>query len=171
MTIAEVTTAINALKPHSYSAAQIIAWLSELDTSVYWQLVRTVNPYDEFEEYDENGDPVVYNTNDIISFDNRPYVCLADGVDENPDDAPTSWAEETWAGYTDSTAETTTLLAPVPYDRPLYIHWLCMQINLYNRELIQYNNEAALYTMAWDALANHLNRTFPPCALATHFGL
>ena len=77
----------------------------------------------------------------------------------------------TWTPYASDIAASTVLLAPVPYDIPLYIHWLSMQISMYNREMMHYNNEAVLFNMAWQNLANHLNRTFPPVAKATHFSL
>lgn len=165
MTIAEAKAAIAALNPHSYTNAEIIAWLSEIDTNVYWQLVRKVNPYDEH-------DPKkAYAINDLISFNNTPYKALAAGVLEDPDEDPDSWAEETWTPYASNISDSTVLLAPVPYDIPLYIHWLSMQISMYNREMMHYNNEAALFNMAWQNLADHLNRTFPPVAKATHFSL
>jgi hypothetical protein len=165
MTIAEAKAAVAALNPHNYTDAEIIAWLSEIDTNIYWRLVRKVNPYDAH-------DPdKVYAINDLISHKNTPYKALASGVLENPDDAPASWAEETWAAYAPNIVPSTVLLAPVPYDIPLYLHWLSMQISLYNKEMAQYNNEAVLYNIAWQNLADHLNRTFPPVAKATHFSL
>ena len=165
MTIAEVTAAVTSLKPQGYTAAQIIAWLSELDTKVYWQLVRKVNPYDEHDPEHE------YTLNELISFDNRPYKALAAGLLENPEDAPASWAEETWTPYASNIVDTTTLLAPVPYDAELYIAFLSMKISRYNRDWNSYNIEAQEFNRAWQELANHLNRTFPPCAPATHFTL
>lgn len=172
MTIKEAVDNADALKPNAYTEAQKVAWLSELDTSIYWKLVRKVNPNEEF---DETGD-TTYNTGDIVYFYALPYVCLADGVTESPEDAPASWQEESWdkTPY-DTTAvgydEDAVLLCPVPYDIPLYTHWLCMQISLYNREILYYNNEAALFNAAWTELANHLHRSFTPVSRATHFQL
>ena len=168
MTIKDSIGAIDLLKPNAYTEGQKVAWLSELDTSIYWQLVRKVNPNDD---YDPDK---TYNTGDTVDFGETPYVCQADGVSESPEDAPDSWAAETWAGY-DSTDnafdEDTILLAPVPYDIPLYTNWLALKISLFNREIQHYNNESLLFNVAWGNLANHLVRSFRPVAKATHFQL
>lgn len=168
MTIKEAVDTADVLKPNAYSEAQKVAWLSELDTSIYWKLVRKVNPNEEFDETGET----TYDTGDIVYFGSLPYVCLADGVTESPEDAPASWEEESWTGYSTSDPaydEDTVLLCPVPYDIPLYTHFLSMKISLYNREIGYYNNETMLFNASWRELENHLIRSFPPVARATHF--
>jgi len=81
------------------------------------------------------------------------------------------WLPEAWEGYEENISRETELLAPAPYDIPLYTHWLCMKISLYNRELTHYNSEAILFAEARDALARHITRAYPSAQGSTHFRL
>lgn len=170
MTIKEAIDRVDLLKPNTHTTAQKALWLSELDTRLYWNLVRKVNVYDEF---DETGD-TTYDTGDEVTFQNVPNICQADGVTESPLDAPTSWAEETWTGYDSEDVgydEDTVLLCPVPYDIPLYTYWLSAQISFWNREINFYNNELSMFNATWQQVANHLFRTFTPVQKAEFFQL
>jgi hypothetical protein len=167
MTIQEVITQVDALQPNDFTAAQKIAWLDQLDRNVYRRLVRRARVYDLYRDPGVYGDP--YMTGDQVTYRGIPYTALADNLTESPDEAPDSWQEDTFAGYTVETDTTTDLLAPEPYDEPLYTSWLLMQMDLFNREIDQYNNHALLYNTAWDDLARHLKRTFMPIQEVTHF--
>lgn len=63
-----------------------------------------------------------------------------------------------------------TLLAPPPHD-VMYRYYLEMQIDLYNKELGNYNNTASLYNAAYAEFAARYNRQHMPKAVATHFKL
>lgn len=54
-----------------------------------------------------------------------------------------------------------TLLAQPPFDQ-MYLHYLQAQIHYQNGELNRYNNAIALFQAAFDAYANHYNRTHRP---------
>jgi hypothetical protein len=167
-TIRSAIDRVDLLQPNSYTEAQKVAWLDELDKSVYWRILRNVNLYSEWD------DTMISMTDDAVMYGNKPYVCLADNVTENPTDAPDSWAEETFTGY-DSTAvgydEDTELLVLDPYGISLYTNWLLMQISLYNREIDHYNNQAALFNNAWSDYAAYIIRTYMPIQATTHFQL
>ncbi len=81
------------------------------------------------------------------------------------------WLPETWAGYDADTGRETELLAPVPYDIPLYTHWLCAKVSLYNREMPHYQNETVLFNEAWGALGRYMTRAYPSVVKTTHFRL
>lgn len=75
----------------------------------------------------------------------------------------------TFGGYTDKDMDTE-LLAKAPHDI-LYGHYLEMQIDLYNKELANYNNTSRLYNMAMTEYSNWYTRTHMPIGRATHFKL
>lgn len=62
------------------------------------------------------------------------------------------------------------LLVKAPHD-VLYRHYLEMQIDLYNKELTNYNNSARLYNTALSEFSNWYTRNHMPCQRATHFKL
>lgn len=41
MTIAQVTGKLTALKPHAYSAAEVVDWLSKIEGRVYAEIIQT----------------------------------------------------------------------------------------------------------------------------------
>jgi len=167
-TIRSAIDRVDLLQPNAYTEAQKVAWLDELDKSVYWRILRKVNLYSEW------VDIMTSMTGDTVMHLNTPYVCLADNVTESPADAPDSWDEQTFAGY-DSAAdgydEDTELLVIDPYGIPLYTNWLLMQISLYNREINHYNNQSTLFNNAWSDYAAYIIRTYMPIQATTHFQL
>lgn len=54
-------------------------------------------------------------------------------------------------------ADTELLLAPAPYDR-MYIYFLCAQIDMQNQEFDLYQNNAALYNLAYSDYAAYYAR-------------
>jgi len=60
--------------------------------------------------------------------------------------------------YTDDTDGMTTLLVPPPYD-DIYITWLNLKKDLYNREISGYNNGMAMFNSQYADFANFWNRT------------
>ncbi len=53
------------------------------------------------------------------------------------------------------------LLAPKPYDR-MYVYFLCAQIDKHNQEFDLYQNNAALYNLAYNDYAAYYNRQIAP---------
>ena len=68
---------------------------------------------------------------------------------------------DTFAGYDQSTAPDTELLAKAPYDE-IYRFYLEMQIDLANQEYEKYNNSAVLYANAWGQFARAYHREHKP---------
>lgn len=122
MTIKQAQDKLTALKPHAYSAAEVVDWLSKIEGRVFAEIIQT----------HENPDLIVF------------------------------------AGYTTSTADSTALIAPTPYDE-LYLYGLMVQVDLHNMELDKYNNSAALFNKAWSDFAAFWNREFMPVQRVTHF--
>ena len=58
-------------------------------------------------------------------------------------------------------ADDTLLLAPKPYDR-MYVYFLCAQIDKHNQEFDLYQNNAALYNLAYNDYAAYYNRQIAP---------
>lgn len=83
---------------------------------------------------------------------------------ELPEGMPTEYV-----AYTQDDMERE-LLAKAPHD-VLYRHYLEMQIDLYNKELQNYNNSARLYNTALSEYSNWYTRNHMPLKKATHFKL
>lgn len=64
-------------------------------------------------------------------------------------------------GYTENTNLTKELLVPAPYD-DIYLRYLELQIDYANSEFGKYNNSMSMYKAAYNAYANHYNRTHMP---------
>lgn len=62
------------------------------------------------------------------------------------------------------------LLAPPPYD-VMYKYFLEAQIDLYNKELNNYNNTSKLFNSAHEEFENWYNKRYMPRARVTHFKL
>ena len=73
-----------------------------------------------------------------------------------------------FTGYGDSTDPNTELLVPAPFDE-LYLRWLESQIDYANGEYDKYNNSILMYQAAYDAYANHYNRSHLPKGAAMKF--
>lgn len=169
MTIKDVLGMVDALQPNDFDEARKIAWLDQLDRNIYWRIVRKAQVHPLYRSPALGNDP--YMTGDKVTYRGNPYTALGDNVMESPDEAPASWRQEDFEGYTTTTDRDTELIAPEPYDEPIYTSWLLMQMDLFNREIDQYNNRAVLYNTAWDDLARHIMRTFMPVQEVTHFRL
>ena len=61
----------------------------------------------------------------------------------------------------DTGADDVLLLAPKPYDR-MYVYFLCAQIDKHNQEFDLYQNNAALYNLAYNDYAAYYNRQIAP---------
>ncbi len=75
----------------------------------------------------------------------------------------------TFTGYTTGDMDRA-LLAAAPHDL-MYRYYLEMQIDLYNKEISNYNNTANIYNRAYADFASWYNREHMPRAVATHFRL
>jgi len=54
------------------------------------------------------------------------------------------------------------LLAPPPYDRALYVNWLFCRMDYHNGEISRYNQSAAMFREAQQALLSFWNRSRRP---------
>lgn len=61
----------------------------------------------------------------------------------------------------DTGTDSVLLLVPAPYDR-MYVYFLCAQIDKHNQEFDLYQNNAALYNLAWNDYAAYYNRQIMP---------
>lgn len=125
MTLKEVITLVDTLKPNQYGEAQKVAWLSECDAGVWKNIIDT---------HERDGS-----------------------------------MPEKFTGYTTGDMGAT-LLAAAPHDL-MYRYYLEMQIDLYNKEISNYNNTASIYNRAYADFAAWYNREHMPKANATHFRL
>ncbi len=169
MTIQEALTQADALQPGAYSEIERVGWLNELDKMIYWRIIRKANIYPLFRPKLTGDAP--YMAGDGVMFKDIPYLCSVDGTMKDPDESPEAWVEDTFKGYDEDTDKNTELLAPVPYDIPLYTHWLMMKASLYNREINHYNSQTLLFQQAYDDLQRHIIRTFLPIQGVTHHKL
>ena len=63
--------------------------------------------------------------------------------------------------YTDDTDLDTVLLVEEPFDE-VYLRWMEAQIDYTNGEYSKYNNSITMFNTAYQAYANHYNRTHMP---------
>lgn len=84
---------------------------------------------------------------------------------ERPEGMP-----EVFLGYDPDRDMDRKLLAPAPHDM-LYRYYLEAQIDLYNKELNNYNNTSRTYNVAYAAFAAWYNTTYMPRRYATHYRL
>lgn len=76
---------------------------------------------------------------------------------------------EQYVGYTTDNLDAQ-LLAAAPHDL-IYRYYLEMQIDLYNKEVGNYNNTATIYNRGYADYAAWYNRTHMPRMHATHYKL
>lgn len=84
--------------------------------------------------------------------------------------APDEHTPESFAGYDAGTDGTTELLVPSPYS-DLYMHYLSMKVDLYNTEIVNYNNDKDLFNGAYDSYAQYYNRTHMPIQAVRRFNV
>ena len=60
------------------------------------------------------------------------------------------------------------LLAPAPYDE-IYVHWLCAQMDYYEREYESFNAANAMFEALWRRFRNAWNREHRHQAAEKHF--
>lgn len=77
---------------------------------------------------------------------------------------------ETFDGYDMDTPGTQELLVPSPYS-DIYMHFLAMKVDLYNAEIINFNNNQQLFNLAYDTYAQAYNRTHMPVQTVRRFTL
>ena len=169
MTIQEALTQADALQPGAYSVNERVGWLDELDKMIYWQIIRKANIYPLFRRKLTGDAP--YMAGDGVMFKDTPYLCSVDGTMKDPEESPEAWTEYTFDGYTETTDQNTLLLVPIPYDIPLYTHWLMMKASLYNREINHYNSQTLLFQNAYNDYQKYMIRTHLPIQGATHHRL
>lgn len=66
-----------------------------------------------------------------------------------------------FAGYTEETNLTTTLLVPAPYD-DIYLYWLESRVDYWNGETGRYNNSISMYNATYSEYEKYYNRTHMP---------
>ena len=149
MTISEAITKIDALRPNMYTDAEKIGWLSKLDGMIYYEILgqRQRPPQPEIPRW--------------------PNPLTEDGTwepyPEPPAEDETTWtgADDSFTGYSGTTATTTALLVPYPYDQELYVSYLMMMVDEANGEIEKYNQSSTLYNNALLAYRNFVNRQRP----------
>ena len=124
MTISQLLNQIDALKPNHFTAPEKVAWIRELDSRFYAEVVLN----------HEGGDLVVY----------EPYQEDASGDTE--------------------------LLIKEPYDG-CYLHYLAMQIDLYNMEIHKYNNSKEIFDQLYAQAAAAYTRENMPLRRVSHLKL
>ena len=158
MTIQEALSAIDALRPNMFTEAEKLAWLSECDGLIWYDVLgmrqrpavpevpRRPNPLDEDGRWHPYPEP------------------------PEPDEEPWTGADDSFTGYTsatrtvidpetgEETEEPVTLLVPYPYDRDLYTYYLMMKVDEGNAEFDKYNQSSKLFNNALLTYRNFVNR-------------
>lgn len=115
MTIKEIISTCDHIKPNQYSDSDKIGWLNDLDGTIKKEIIDTHEGYEDV----------------------------------------------TFAGYTEDTNQDTALLVGSPYT-DVYLYYLFSKIDLNNAEYTRYNNNASLFSSAYDAYAAYYNRQHMP---------
>lgn len=142
MTIKECIDRTDNLNPNQYSEEQKVAWLSELDCNIFTDIILTHYPY----------------------FGERPLPRVTPfSEDDDPARVAVPCVKPEFKPYSvDNMTEQ--LIAPFPYDN-LYIAYLQMKIDEANKDSVQYNNSAIMFTTYYNNFSTHYNRTHKPINL------
>lgn len=143
MTIKEVLDRVKADRPGEATVAELIKWLSDLDTR--WSMEMIDTHHQKSDAYERR----VTGLLDSIE------AWVTSGEEEEAD------LPEPFFGYDEDTDENTELLVHSPDDE-MYIYWLYSKIDVRLGEIARYNNDAMLFNAAWSAAARRYNRTHMP---------
>lgn len=78
------------------------------------------------------------------------------------------WEGIALAPYTEDTPDDTLLMFKPPHDE-MYLYYLMMMMDLYNNELVKYQNSSALFNAAYQDAVAAYTRQVRPLAPVTHF--
>lgn len=136
MTIDEVITYVDEVKPNDYSYDLKIKWLSQLDGIIKRDWIDT------------------HKLDLPFPF---PPPAPKEG-EQGEDDETEGKTERAMPPYDTDTPHDTVLLAYPPYDM-MYVHWVESKIDYHNHEYDKYNNSATQYNDIYTAFARHFSRT------------
>ena len=136
------------LKPNMYGLPEKIKWLSRLDERIFENIIRT----------------------HVLSEEEMaPFLPETEQGEEETEEAADGWhpipgppapPELVFSGYTEEDQDKE-LIVKSPYDE-LYVHWLCAQIDWYNREFGGFNASNAIFESTYTAFRNAFNQTHMP---------
>ena len=134
---------VDAIKPNSYTVAEKLAWVSELDGNIYHDLKEW---YDNPEEINEAWFSARLMGNGL----KLPY-------DEHEDYTPTVTPYVYKDGTQIFVKVSAILLAPFPYDA-MYVTWLSAKIDYANGDIAKYNNAKVMFDEQYGSFMNWVNR-------------
>jgi len=151
MTVIQAITQAKSVKPSLYDDAIMVAWLSELDATIYHEYLTG---YEQpAEEQEPAPEPVIPETPAPDTGDVDAGADTATEDSEAPkDEKPFPWP------YDPEKDMDTVLLVPEPYSG-LYVKYIAAQVDYYNGEIGRYNNSMVMFNMALAQFIDYYNRT------------
>lgn len=155
MTIMEIINHLDAVKPNSYSQAEKIKWLNQVEWMIKKEIVDTHEAVIDVIFNDVTGKLDLYVYGVLKgSYDRKETttkeLCETHKADKHPFD-----------GYDTMSSLAKKVIAESPYDK-LYIHWLEAQIDYANGEYPKYHNSMTMFNESYDEFAKWYNRAHMP---------
>jgi len=149
MKVIEAITQAKSVKPSQYDDAIMVAWLSELDATIYHEYLTG---YEQPQPEAAPSEPESPEPN----AGNEDATGEADGTQE---DAENETEEKSFPWPYDPAKDMdAVLLVPEPYSG-LYVKYIAAQVDYYNGEIGRYNNSMVMFNMALAQFIDYYNRT------------
>lgn len=168
MTINELLTEVDDLKPNLYDDRQKIKWINQVEGRIIKEILETHEPDKELEEQNLLQGERTEDTESSGDVEETEDAEGAENTENGPSKEETGWKlvkpmekrrpVYEFKGYNEETNMDTELIAKEPYT-DLYKFYLISMINLYNEEYDRYQNAAMLFNNAYQDYANYYNRT------------
>lgn len=176
MTINELLTEVDDLKPNQYDDKQKIRWINQVEGKIIKEILETHEPDPEYEDIRmkpevQTGDSTENNDVETVGDEStenteeeskkeEPKVEQKEEAGWQPlcNSAGVIRPKYEFKGYDENTNMDTELLVKEPYT-DLYKFYLMGMINLQNEEYDRYQNAAVLFNNAYRDFANYWNQT------------
>lgn len=163
MTVQGAIDQVDRFRPNMVREDEKLRWLSELDQSVWVEIIRTHEPE---RKQPPDGERMPWPWGGVDPLGEFPRQ--AEPVGYPPEEEPEAddWREQ--LTYTDERDYSRKLLVPEPWT-DVYLWWLCSKIDLVNAETEKYANDRTLFNSAWEAYSNWYTRTHMPRKIVDQF--
>lgn len=172
MTIIEMITDVDAMKPNGYEQIYKIQWLSHLDGRIKNEIIdahecadmhQAIDEYiqnhklayeREVEEYAKENEVSIEEARANVEYREISYKEAKERIKATRSDI-------FFDGYNAETPLDTELIVPHPYD-DVYRYWLEAQIDYANGEYAKYNNSMSMFNEAYSAFYRYYHKTHMP---------
>lgn len=179
MTIAEVISKVDELKPNTYTTEDKVEWLSNLDSRVKSQIIDAHEGTDKEKAIEEYIQANITNHEKAVVEYMKVNEVSREEAEKNVEFHEIKYKEAKehieatrndifFNSYDHKIDQDTVLLVPAPYDE-MYLRWLEAQIDYYNGEDERHNNAIMRFNNAYEGYKKHYTRTHMPISHGARF--